>query len=845
MKPCVKKKDAKHFFQGKTAAQIIGKVVGDNEEQQRRNKRAEEGLMSEEEVAKLSHGTPGGSDIKYSAADMDTVDDLVAINIPWSGASGPISSYKDGRSPPSERRYIRLPEGLASHTQKTLCTLVTMETLTWLKEEDQLVQSGFLHCSCAVVDIDAEPARLLPHSPKAQRHFFGDGLVSDNLEDESNRKSLAEPPDALNTAAVQEKRVSTFLVRSRDATDREDVDCVRRMAAFGSGQLLSITHGKARKRLADATKGLQRWLEERDGRDANEDGSKKHSRKSADEQRDEMKETHKQREKRAVRLKLAAIEQEQGRLVLDFVGLLDRTSTGDPQQQAAVSQKERRNKKKTQKTNETASDKSKKVTAPLESAAASSRQTQTTKGPPVEADPNSAYIILRDWLQDEQKTSMLRRVGSTVGPIMSIDNFLRTIDRVAAGDRSWRLPQPGEKPDASGKNYDAALMHLALLLNLFENGALLDGARTPKGEQPHAAWPEAIRMFGVTLLALAYPSRVFNFRNLRKPIAVASGLPISPSGDHEQIVLCCFRDQGYDVRNSQELRPTKDPDSTAGVDLVFASLVDPYSLRDLRVASLMDAQVQKRVVSTPAGGPSERMFWLSVHDHNSWDVEVNREAFLHYSVIDCADVVAEHCRTHRAIEFRPRQPLASLGARLGGLNEGPSVKTCFTSAFTKFECVNQELIAALLERAGGNDSMVLPFLPGAPQSATDYALENFFWERCAALADGDDADAEDGELPGVATAVLTMCAEEGLDVDTVIAEPAICCQKIRDALEDIGEKVTKSRKTVKHLRTLTKLGLLNLESELVRRNVRGSHITYHGPGGAATIWDGVKPATLG
>ncbi|CAD7925690.1 unnamed protein product [Amoebophrya sp. A120] len=548
------------------------------------------------------------------------------------------------------------------------------------------------------------------------------------------------------------------------------------------------------------------------------------------------------------------------------------------------------------------------------------------------------------------------------------------------------------------------------------------------------------------------PRLVFDSRSPRKPISVTSGLPVSPSADHEQFVLCCFRDQSFehvDGNRNQEKNADGSED-VAAVDRAFAALMDPYSLQDLRVVSLIDCDVQKRTVSTPTTGQSERVFWLSMHDHNSWDVEVNREAFLHYEVIDCAENVAFHRRGQRAavlaknrrglreedipdfdtqcvMEWLQREdsevhgprlgflaglseaqiyrksaefvqrarrgekmlqavvgfgdanfpaahasntslsheltpsaspaqpgrfhvPLASLGARLRGIEEttaafdpAAAVKTCFTPALNKFECVNQEMIEALLDRTGGTDSMVLPFLPGAPQSATDYALEDFFWEKYGALANCDANDAEahtsdDEELPGVATALLTMCAEEGLDVDTVIEEaaqhatlisngsdevdssvvractwlhdpairlqqekratqvqrdwyefrhgkprpstralssdaptaragedstapagaststarssssvyeqgtlplprktPTTCRQKISDALRDIGKKVLTYRKTVKHLRTLTKLGLLNLESELVRRNVRGSHITYHGPGGAATI----------
>eukprot|EP00392_Amoebophrya_sp_AT5.2_P004158 g4166.t1 len=457
--------------------------------------------------------------------------------------------------------------------------------------------------------------------------------------------------------------------------ERGDWATAKGMLDFGSTSLVSITHGKPRKRLAGATKGLAKWLDEEGLRKQKGSNESKSAGPLADDAGQRM------RGKDAA----TAIEQEQGRLVLDFVGLLDQPNG----QQAAAGQRPRDCKNK------------------------------------------------------------------------------KTTHRTSA------------KPEASGKHYDAALMHLAMLLNISETGKLFNIKFTPKADQPHLGWPEAVRMFGVTLFALAYPSHVFNSRLLRKPIPVASGLPINPNEDYTQYVLCCFRDQSFQHvdGNRNQGKNADGNENAAAVDRAFAALMDPYSLQDLRVVSLNNCNVQKRPVSTPTSGQSERVFWLSMHDQNSWDVEVNREAFLHYEV----------------------------------------------------ECDNQDLIAALLQRFGGNTSMALPFLPAAPQSATDYALENFFWERYEALADGDDADAEDGDLPGVATAVLTMCTEEGLDVDTVIAE------KIRDALQDIGKKVTKSRKTVKHLRTLTRLGLLNLESELVRRNVRGSHITYHGPGGATTL----------
>eukprot|EP00392_Amoebophrya_sp_AT5.2_P004160 g4168.t1 len=840
--------------------------------------------------------------------------------------------------------YIRFPGGLQSYTRKSLCDLVTMETLMWYDEERQLVLVGYLYEFCAIVDINTEPAHFLEHPifrltdtvtvhppgamfPLDQR-YWGLGISLKHPPGyrmtQMSYQSLEDPviymPGGLSNTiggyADPDGKVHTPVPQNAKATEAG--------APFpGDEAAASRAEMRPRKRLADATKLLAKWLEEHKASNGSKPAPADPVGSGAGEKICEEDSS-------------IAMEQEQTRLVLDFVGLLDI-------QQASAGQSGDKNKKTTRKSKLPAKNRTKTATA------------QMTKLPAVEAHPQSAYVLLRNWLQSSQLiVNMGTQFGGPVS-VMCVDKIIKTLDRVAAGERNWHLPQPGEKQDASGENYDAALMHLALLLCLFSDGILFDNASTPKAEQPHPACPEAVRMFAVTLFALAYPNRVFDSRSPRKPISVASGLPIRPNADQEQFVLCCFRDQSFEHvdGNRNQGKNAEGNEDAAAVDRAFAALMDPYSLQDLRVVCLTDCDVQKRTVSTPTTGQSERIFWLSRHDHNSWDVEVNREAFLHYEIVDCAEELERSRRVHRAtvltrnqnrelhflreeditdfdaqcvmqrwtverigmscrsgvpclgfqnlaglsdaeiyrksVQFVQRArvgekilravvglgdanlpsahvanaslfyeerysgisahhgrfhvPFASLGARLRGIEEtttagndsAPSLKSCFTSALTKVECDNQELIAGLLERSGGKTSMVLPFLPGAPQSATDYALEDFFWERYAALADGDDADAEDEELPGVASAVLTMCAEEGLDVDTVIAEPAICCQKIRSALEDIGKQVTKSRKTVKHLRTLTRLGLLNLESELVRRNVRGSHITYHGPGGAATI----------
>ena len=91
----------------------------------------------------------------------------------------------------------------------------------------------------------------------------------------------------------------------------------------------------------------------------------------------------------------------------------------------------------------------------------------------------------------------------------------------------------------------------------------------------------------------------------QKPFAVLSGLHISAIADHEQYVMYTFFE----------------PDGS------------------MRVALLSDYDTQMKPVYPPVNVPGlspERVFWMRQNDKKPWEVEVERGAFMSFTIEDCA-----------------------------------------------------------------------------------------------------------------------------------------------------------------------------------------------------------------
>ncbi|CAK9071813.1 unnamed protein product [Durusdinium trenchii] len=467
------------------------------------------------------------------------------------------------------------------------------------------------------------------------------------------------------------------------------------------------------------------------------------------------------------------------------------------------------------------------------------------------------------------KHRQFRGLASQYGPVCDAPAAWESVDRILRNDA------------LAVKRDRVAFLHLAMFFLLHQN----QEAELSPLYRFAADWVFALQAMGAFLFSIYFEEDVAAGR----AICIESGLPVDLRRDDEQFLLYFyFEPSGQarvtllnDVRNwsgALQLRDLEPPIRIPGFcrQRCFHVEQDLYDPSDVQVqgAAFLSFTIldfakefhwQRQQLGSLISKTDEEMaeYWLAGHNGaSSAGLLPNSEASRKWIV-----------------RLANRRQRALLGRWNLGLRH---TEVAYASSRKHVRMTNDRSIDAVQELWGSKGSEgIMPISLEPPNDAMDWALEGFL-QQC--LQDGKD----DLGLEEEGIAVLAVCTEEELLVEVAQQRPELAWlldptlrqeqerraeeirshwnrlgvegpsrrwlkrkqetaapaleapgkgpsakDEVQSMLEVLSQKRMKFRRVLRGVRLLQRLELLS--SEKLRVLTHGSHMVFHGPGGAATL----------